>query len=334
MFSRLRGRALASVFVLAVATAGLGGTTSYATPTADRGERTTTANPWLDRRVMNMAHQGGEAEAPSNTLYAFKRAVELGADMIELDVHSTKDDKLVVIHDATVDRTTNGTGRVRDMTRKQVQALDAAYDFDPEGGYPFRGVRTRDVPPPEGYKADDFKIPTLREVFRAFRDVPINIEIKGTADTDTQSFLHNAELLAEFLNRRDRTDVIVVSFEQLAVTYFHQLAPQIDTAPGTAGLAAYWALGIPPGFGTKALQVPIEYQGVTVTTPEFVQRAHTDGFAVHVWLSSQEENEDVYNQLIDMCVDGIMAAYPTRLEKVLDDRGITRPGEPGVDPCI
>jgi glycerophosphoryl diester phosphodiesterase len=291
------------------------------------------SNPWLDMRVMNVAHQGGEAEAPSNTMYAFKRAVGLGADMIELDVHGTSDGKLAIIHDATVDRTTNGTGQVQDMTLAELQELDAAYDFDPDGGYPLRGVRTGDVPPPAGYEADDFRIPSLREVLQTFPDVPINIEIKGASDTDVGSFLRTAKLLAGVRNEAGRTDIIVVSFNDLAVAEFHLLAPQIPTAPGIVGILEFWSLGIPPGFGAKALQVPIVYNDIRITTPEFVERAHAAGLAVHVWLSAQEENEAVYNELIDMCVDGIMPAHPSRLEKVLDDRGIERPGQPGVDPC-
>jgi glycerophosphoryl diester phosphodiesterase len=86
------------------------------------------ANPWPQLRFLNMAHAGGENEAPANTMYAFKRAVRLGADMIELDVESTADDRLVVIHNSSVDATTNGTGLVKDMTFRQVHALDAAYN--------------------------------------------------------------------------------------------------------------------------------------------------------------------------------------------------------------
>lgn len=321
-------RRLAAVLAV-MAAAMLPSGAAAATPSADRD------NPWLDLRFLNMAHQGGEGEAPSNTMYAFKRAVDLGADMIELDVHGTSDGKLAVIHDATVDRTTDGSGQVGDMTLEQVQALDAAYRFDPDGdgSFPFRGVRTGEVPPPAGYKPKDFRIPSLREVFRTFPDVPINIEIKGNSDTDILSFLRNAELLAEAINQAGRTDLIVVSFNDLAVARFHHLAPQIATAPGIVGILEFWSLGIPPGFGAKALQVPVEYNGIRITTPEFVQRAHDAGYAVHVWLSAQEENEAVYNELIDMCVDGIMPAYPSRLEKVLDDRGIERPDQPGVDPC-
>src|SRR5918997_5653336 len=214
-------------------------------------------NPWLDRKVMNMAHQGGEDEAPSSTLYAFKRAVALGGDMLELDVHATADNKLVVIHDARVDRTTNGSGFVGDMTLAQVQALDAAYNFVPgrdnvsglpPESYPLRGVRTGAKPPPPGYSADDFKIPSLEEVFKAFPNVPINIEIKGRADYDVGSFLRHAELLAAFMNAAGRTDVIVVSFNDLAVERFHHLAPRFGVAPGVYGIARFEA-GPSPGDG-------------------------------------------------------------------------------------
>lgn len=91
-------------------------------------------NPWPARRILNIAHQGGEVEAPSNTLFAFKTAVEKGADVLELDVHATADRELVVIHDATVDRTTDGHGRIDAMTLEHVKALDAAHWFVPGSG--------------------------------------------------------------------------------------------------------------------------------------------------------------------------------------------------------
>ena len=159
---------------------------------------------------MNIAHQGGEDEAPSNTMYAYRRSLGLGSDMLEVDIHSTADGHVVVMHDGTVDRTTEGTGSVYDKTLAEVQALDAAYDFvpgegtktgAPESAYVFRGVRTGAKPPPAGFGPDDFRIPTLEEVLLAYPDIPINIEIKGTGDSDVDSFLHNAELLAAELKR-------------------------------------------------------------------------------------------------------------------------------------
>jgi len=300
-------------------------------------------NPWLQDRVLNMAHAGGENEAPANTMYAFKRAVALGADMIELDVHATKDDQLVVIHNATVDQTTNGTGRVRDMTYEQVHALDAAYNFipgrhavpgQPPEAYPLRGVRTGEKEPPAGYRPSDFAVPKLADVLEEFPDTPINIEIKGTSDTDVASFLHNAKLLARLLKKTGRTDFIVTSFNDLAVAKFHLMAPEIPIAPGMAGITAYFLLGVKPMPGTVALQVPVRYQGLEIATPEFIRRAHRDGYAVHVWFSgTAPDDEATYNRIIDACADGLMPAYPALLERILDERGIERPGKPGVDPC-
>jgi glycerophosphoryl diester phosphodiesterase len=300
-------------------------------------------NPWLARRVMNMAHAGGESEAPADTLYAFKRAVGLGSDMIELDVQSTSDDRLVVMHNPSVDQTTNGTGLVHDMTFAQVHALDAAYNFVPgrsavpglpPSSYPLRGVRTHRQPPPPGYEADDFAIPSLDTVLATFPHVPVNIEIKGTSDTDPKSFLHNAELLATTLNQIQRKDIIVTSFNDAAVARFHELAPGFGLAPGQQGMTAYFSSGTRPIDGTVALQIPVNFNGIPVATKAFIARAHEDGYAVHVWFSgTAPENEDAYNTLVNACADGVMAAWPQVLENLLDQRGIIRPGRPGLDPC-
>jgi glycerophosphoryl diester phosphodiesterase len=294
--------------------------------------------PWTDYRTINIAHQGGEAEAPSNTMYAYARALRLGADMLEVDVHSTADGKLVVLHDATVSRTTEGTGSVYDMTVLQVQRLDAAYNFIPGKGtvagrpassYPFRGVRNGKRPAPPGFKATDFRIPTLLEVLRAYPQVPINIEIKGKADTDLASFLRNAQLLAELLDRVGRSEgVIVASFNDAALASFHTQAPQIDLAPGTAAVASFKLANVAPGPEYVAFQVPITFSGITVTDADFVNRAHAQGYAVHVWLSNDGEGERIYNGLLDLGVDGIMAAFPARLEAVLCARGVPRPVHP------
>jgi glycerophosphoryl diester phosphodiesterase len=339
-----RPAALAASLVLVlagtmVAADGSGG--AGARRAASSGAVATGANPWLQRRFVTIAH--GENEAPKDTMYAFKRAVAFGADMIELDVQSTLDDELVVIHNATVDATTNGTGRVRDMTFDQVRGLDAAYNFVrgrsavpglPPDSYPLRGVRTRDRKPPAGYRPRDFAVPALREVLRTFADVPINIEIKGTSDTDVESFLHNAALLAKVLRKSRRTDIIVTSFNDRAVAAFHRLASRIPLAPGSEGVAAYVRTGARPIDGTVALQVPARFSGIPVATREFVERAHVDGYAVHVWFSgTAPEDEATYNALIDTCADGLMTSWPTLLERILDERHIARPGTPGVDPC-
>jgi glycerophosphoryl diester phosphodiesterase len=291
------------------------------------------ANPWLERRVLNMTHQGGENEHPSGTMYALRESLGLGSDMLELDVQPTKDGHLMVLHDQSVERTTGLARSVYDLTLEEVQALDAAHHFVPGRGtvrgleaaeYPLRGVRTGEKAPPLGYTPDDFRIPTLEEVLRAFPDVPMNIEIKGRSDADRDSFLRNADLLVELLRRVPYPPLVVVSFNQDAVDRFHAAMPEVDVAPGIVGVATFMATGIAPP-GTAALQVPPSFSGVTIMTPDFVRRAHAAGHAVHVWFSGQEESERVYDAMLDMGADALMPAKPRALETVLCARGEPRP---------
>ena len=293
-----------------------------------------TANPWLERRVLNIAHQGGEIEAPSNTLYALKTAVAKGSEVLEIDVHATADRELVVLHDATVNRTTNGAGRVDQMTLAQIKALDAAHWFvpgcgtchgRPESEYTLRGYATGERKLKQEMKRqfepNDFRVPTLREVLEEFPDELINIEIKSTAPQTSPYERELAALLAEF----DRTsDTIVVSFTDNATEAFKVWAPEVSTAVGTAQAAAFWASAQGPLPGApnprhQALQVPIELNGITVVTPDFVRRAHANGLAVHVWtINDRAEME----WLIDIGVDGVMTDRPTLLEQVLAERGV------------
>lgn len=334
---RIRDLAGAALATLGAVT--LAGPAAAAAPDS---RRTTSATDWLRLRTMNIAHQGGEAEAPSNTMYAYERALRLGADMLEVDVHGTADGHLVVLHDATVDRTTDGEGAVYDMTLPEVRRLDAAHDLVPGAGtrsglpersYPFRGVRTGERPPPRGFSRRDFRIPTLTEVMEAYSDVPINIEIKGRADTDQASFNRNADLLARTLRELGRTEgIIVASFNDAALQHFHAQMPGIDLAPGLVETALFKLGGVPPGPGSVAFQVPITFSGLQVADGPFVRRAHERGYAVHVWLSNDPENDATYWQLLGWDVDGIMAAEPAALERVLCRRGVPRPGRPSDAP--
>lgn len=326
----------------AVVAASLATLALVATAAPAASARQADPNPWLSQRVLNMAHSGGETEAPTNTLYAFRRAVALGSDMIELDVQSTKDKKVVVLHNSTLDETTNGKGKVVKQTWRQVKKADAGYWFVPGNGtthdaedkaYKLRGARDgeRRI---KGYSRADFRVPLLKEVLKAFPKVPINIEIKGTADDDAASFLRTGRLLAKILNTSGRTDVIVTSFDDAALSDFHALAPQIGLAPGRDALTAYFLGGTLPMAGTVALQVPVTFGGIPVVSKEFVAKAHADGYAVHVWFSgSAPDNAKTYNAMLDTCADGLMPARPTLFERILDKRDIERPGEPGVDPC-
>lgn len=303
-------------------------------------------NPWLGLRIINFAHQGGEDILPSNTLYAMKRSMAEGADMLELDIGVTKDDRIVVLHDNGVDRTTNGTGSVNALTLAQVRRLDAAYWFVPgrnavkglpASRYPYRGIRTGAKAVPKGFRREDFRVPTLDEVLAAFPRTPMNVEIKGVDGKDLAVYAHGAELLAALLKKSGRTDVIVTSFEQSAIDRFHELAPKVPLAPGIGGTASFFLSNGSPGPGVVAFQVPITYklgdQLLVITTPNFVQRAHDAGYAVHVWLSNDTEDVATYKRLLNMCVDGIMAANPRSFEAVLRKAGIAQPSRAGSDPC-
>ncbi len=289
-------------------------------------------NPWLAKRVLNIAHQGGEDEFPSNTLYAFKKAKRAGADMLELDIGVTKDGKVVVSHDTTLDRTTSGHGTIASHTLKQIKKLDAAFWFAKgddayshdrkRSAYRFRGIATGKRKPPKGYTRNDFKVATLKEVMKAFPRTPINVEIKGrTPEEDPAEYIENAEVLAKLLAKTERRDLIVVSFQQPAVDRFHELAPDMPVAPGIDGSARFLLAGLSPGDGVVAFQLPITYQlGDTlldVTTPENVAKAHQAGYAWHTWLSNGGESPATWRTLIDECVDGVMTARPVAFEKVL-----------------
>jgi glycerophosphoryl diester phosphodiesterase len=292
-------------------------------------------NRWIqDRAPLNIAHQGGEDEFPSNTMYAFRKAVEGGADMLELDVGVTRDGKVIVMHDTTVERTTNGRGTVSSKTLRQIKRLDAAHWFAPRArdhyshdlprrAYRFRGVATGREEPPKGFRAADFRVPTLSQVLRAFPRTPINVEIKGrTPDEATEEYVRNAEVLARLLRATTRRNLIVASFQQPAVDRFHELLPRIDVAPGIAGAANWLLAGGSPGPGVAAFQVPItfEQEGTTiqVTTPENVARAHREGYAWQNWFSGDDRDAPAtWRRLIDMCVDGIMTSRSRALERVL-----------------
>jgi glycerophosphoryl diester phosphodiesterase len=286
-------------------------------------------NPWLGKRVLNIAHQGGEDEFPSNTLYAFKRAVRAGADMLELDVGVTRDGAVVVSHDTTLGRTTNGSGTIASRTLAQIRRLDGAYWFARGGddayrhdrarnAYKLRGVATGRRKPPRGFTRRDFRVPTLREVMAAFPHTPINIEIKGRTRREAEAeYLRNAAVLARLLGPSVRRDLIVVSFKQKAVDRFHALAPLVPVAPGVEGAAAFLLGGGTPGDGVVALQLPTTYQGTAVTTGANVAKAHAAGYAWHTWLSDDGEGPATWRVLVDECVDGVMTARPTAFERVL-----------------
>ena len=281
-------------------------------------------NPWPERRVLNYAHQGGAREAPSSTLLALRQALGAGADALELDVHATVEGELVVCHDATVERTTDGAGTIASMTLAQLQALDNAYWWvpgevavadRPDGEYVHRGKAPADR---------SLGIATLREVLEAFPGVFLNLDIKQTAPAVPPYEAALAGLLRDY-GRRD--DVIVASFNDGATEAFSAVAPEIATSAGTLATAEFLRAvhsgAEPPAMRHAALQVPVAFQTLTIVDERFVDAAHRHGLAVHVWTIDEP---DTMAQLVDLGVDGIMTDRPSVLEGVLQGRGVAWPG--------
>lgn len=281
----------------------------------------------LDRPIV-IAHAGGDFEAPHSTMYAFTEAALAGTDVLEMDVMLTADDVLVVHHDDTVDRTTEATGQVRDVTYDELAALDNAHWFvegtwsdrtQPDDAYLLRGVRTGERPAPDGYGPDDFRIETFRSVATAFPDHVLDVEIKiqrtAAGEPDPAQAVRTAEVLADEIADLGRTDsVIVVSFDAATIAAFRELALDVATSPALDTLVA-WYVGEPVEFAPTdvVFQVPPVYEGIEVLTPDVIARAQADGFDVWVWMddTSTQENADFYRDLLTRGADGLLVSRPT-----------------------
>jgi glycerophosphoryl diester phosphodiesterase len=279
-------------------------------------------NPWLGRRVLAFAHQGGAREAPSSTMFALRRAVAVGADALELDVHRSADGHLVVCHDPTVDRTTNGAGRIADLTLEQLQALDNAHWWRP-GEVVDLEAGPADLPL-RGRAPDqrDLGIATLAEVLDAFPGVLLNLDIKQTAPDVVP---YEAQLAEQLVAAGRTDDVIVASFSDDALDAFAAEGTGIGTSCGpraVIALAQALATGEPiPAEVLRhvAVQVPPRFGGTDVVTASAVHAAHDAGMAVHVWTI---DDEDEMRRLIELGVDGVMTDRPSALVAVLEDLGV------------
>lgn len=310
-------------------TSGPSGPASRAPGSAVAGSRpsaSTVAGLLALGRPVVLAHAGGDDIHPHDTPFGFDRSAGLGVDALDMDVQLTADGVLVVQHDDTVDRTTDGTGKVASMTYEQLHALDAAYWFTrgctcrdrPVEDYLYRGIRTGKRPAPKGSRPDDFAITSFEEVARTHPHHVLNIEIKGTAPAALPAAAELARLVGT-LHIGDR--VVVTSFDDAVVDAFAAAAPTATITPGLGATAAYVLNGELPPSGRRILQVPPSYEGTDVVTADFVARTHRDGLLLWVWPDDAEwETATGYRKLLDLGVDGLNAADPATAVDVLRGR--------------
>jgi len=245
-----------------------------------------------------IAHQGGKGQWPGETLYAFEQATKIGADILELDIRSTKDDHLVAMHNESVDATTNGKGRVRQFTLKDLKKLDAGYRWTADGGrtFPFRGK--------------NLTVPTVEEVFEKFPDSRMSVEIK-------QSDPSLVEPLCKMIEKHKMEEkVLVASFSDSVIEQFRARCPKVATSASTQEFLRFHAGHNDFGGTSKpdCLQVKDKVLAVQVITRKLVERAHKLNLPLHAWTVNDLEG---MQRMIALNVDGIITDFPGPLLALL-----------------
>lgn len=251
-----------------------------------------------------IGHRGAAGTAPENTLVSFARALEVGAEILESDIHATRDGVPVLLHDPNVDRTTTGVGIVSDLTLEELRELDAGHHFDssPNESFPFRNQGVR--------------VPTLEEAFEAFPDARFNLEIKANPP---QLVGRVIELVDKFA-RHERTlltageNPIMLELREERKRRGASFAIGASTADVLLVVKAAVAKEAAPE-DVMALQIPTDFGGRPLVTEELIHFAHEHDIAVHVWTINEP---DEMRRLLDMGADGLVTDHPERMAALLD----------------
>lgn len=260
----------------------------------------------MNKRFFNpepkiFAHRGDSANFPENTLPAFRSAVEMGVDVIETDVHRTRDGRFVILHDDNLDRVTDGGGRARDLTLDEIRRMDAGHRFSPDGtSFPFRGK--------------GITVPTLEDALAEFPAQRFNVDLKDDEPAQVRDY-------CALLRNCNAVDRVLTASE-----YTGNLKAARGLLPDMATSASKWEIiGVyflfRSGFlfakkriAADALQIP-EYFGTShIASQAFVRELHGMGVKIHVWTVNREDD---MRRLIDAGADAIMSDNPALLKKVI-----------------
>ena len=256
-----------------------------------------------ERLPIVIADRGGNGLWPENTLYAFERAAAMGVDMLGMDVRSTADGVLVLMHDPVVDRTTDGVGPVTSITLEEIRVLDAGHTWSSDGAmtFPFRGQAVT--------------VPTVEEVFAALPDFPMSVDIKQTEPRITTP-------LCALIREYGMTEkVLVSSFNSHTLDQFQRACPKVATFGSNEDVRTFTVLNFvflgaiyQPGF--HAIKVSEYWKGMHILTPLFLETAK--GRNMHVYVQMIDVDIEVEIQrMLALGPDGIITSYPDRVIDLL-----------------
>jgi glycerophosphoryl diester phosphodiesterase len=276
----------------------LDGVASASTPTLPSKLPTAKANPFRIGRPLIIPHGGGDGFYPENTMAAWRNSMDAGGDVVDIDVFMTGDGVLIAFHDDTLERTTNGHGRVTDKPYADIAKLDAGFQFRRNGKHPFRGKNVR--------------VPTIESVLKAFPNRLVTLDLK---DQRTEVALPVCVLLQKL----KRTDVYVGVDTTEQVESFRKNCPEIQTS-GTdedrRKARAARDSGDRSFVSTQLVSQPsyIGRDGNKRITAEFLAFAHRYNTAVLTWVVDDPKDME---ELIDLGIDGIYTRRPDLMRKIL-----------------
>ena len=241
--------------------------------------------------IVAIAHRGGGALRPENTMAAFDHAVSLGVDAIECDVHLSRDGEVVILHDPTLDRTTDATGQVGARTAAELARMDAGYRFAADGGFPFRG--------------QGIGVPRLADLLVRCPQVPVVVEIKGDQPATA---VRTLEVIRE---ARAEDRVIVGGFSLRVLSTVRRMSPELVTSAASpesySALRRSYFLVPPRRPAFRLFQVPMRLRGRPILTKRFVRTARRAGLPVQVWVVDELSE---MHRLIGWGVTGLITDRP------------------------
>jgi len=241
--------------------------------------------------IIRVAHRGASAQFPENTLLAFHEAIDQGVDVLEVDVHRTSDDELVIIHDATLERTTNGRGNVRDHSLEEIRQLDAGQGE---------------------------KVPLLAEVIQLARTVQTRLFVEVKVATESEALVVAEATIRALEAANFLSQAIVTSFSPGALLHAKaingEVSTMLDPSPQDGSLTPREICAQALRAGANSLSCDFRF-----LTPAVVRECQLTGLALWAW--DPDEPQDI-REMLTLGVDGIMTNRPDILNKVLHDATI------------